>query len=281
MASIEKEHFMKIPMQRSLVILLFAGLFLTRTARAHDGWIEVSPIVEKGQPATISLMLGNHSNEHRSYRLAGKWDAKLTRLMVIEPSGSLTDITNSLVDLGEDDEKTGPKGPKGFHIATFTPKAQGVHIVLAREEQIQQHDGPKFRSIRSARTAFGAFGNPRLMEAKNVAGFDRTFAIENLLEIVPISNPLGVTEGSPVTLEVLYKGKPFPNQTVAVVRRLEGPASAQEFITNEKGTIGFKAGPPDFYLVRLKFDERGERSEGRFDLSSYQATYVFKVFNRP
>lgn len=272
---------MERPMQRCLVILLFVAWFLAGPALAHDGWIEVSPIVEKGQPVTIALMLGNHSNEHRSYRLAGKWDPKLTKLTVIEPSGKLNDITGTLVDLGEDDEKTGPKGPKGFHIATFTPKAEGVHIVLAREEQIQQHDGPKFRSVRSARTAFGAFRNPRLMEAKKITGFDRTVAIENLLEIVPTSNPLGIIEGGPVTFEVLYKGKPFPNQQVAVVRRIDGPASAQEFITNEKGTISFKAGTADVYLVRLKFDERTERSEGQFDLSSYGATYVFQVFNRP
>jgi len=35
---------------------------------------------------------------------------------------------------------------EGFHIATFTPKTEGVHTVLAREEQVLQHgDGPKFR----------------------------------------------------------------------------------------------------------------------------------------
>lgn len=266
---------------RPSVIWLFFALLLTEPGFAHDGWIEISPIVEKGQPVTISLMLGNHSNEHKSYRLAGKWDPKFTKLMVIEPSGRLNDLTSSLIDLGEDDEKTGPKGPKGFHIATVTPKAEGVYIVLAREEQILQHDGPKFRSIRSARTAFAVFRNPRLVEAKKVTGFDRTFAIENLLEIVPISNPVGVIEGSPVTLGILYKGKPFPNQAVTVVHRIDGAASAQEFITNEKGRISFKVGRPDSYLVRLKFDERGERSEGRLDLSSYEATYVFQVFNRP
>ncbi|HEY2989876.1 MAG TPA: DUF4198 domain-containing protein, partial [Candidatus Binatia bacterium] len=50
-------------------------------ALAHDGWIEITPsIVENGQPVTVALMHGNHSNEHRSYRLAGKWDLEFTKV---------------------------------------------------------------------------------------------------------------------------------------------------------------------------------------------------------
>ena len=48
----------------------------------------------------------------------------------------------------------------------------------------------------------------------------RTFAIDNLMEIVPISNPIAVTQNDPVTLELRYKGNPFPNQIVTVVSRL-------------------------------------------------------------
>ncbi len=46
------------------------------------------------------------------------------------------------------------------------------------------------------------------------------------------------------------------------------------------GRAAFAAGPADSYLARAKIDERAERSEGQFDLSSYEATYVFQVFNR-
>jgi len=265
-------------------LLFWSLLFFcsATTVLAHDGWIEVPAIVEKGQPVTIALMLGNHANEHRSYRLAGKWNPKHIKLMVIEPSGKVNDITASLVDLGEDDEKTGPKGPKGFHIAPFTPTAEGVHIVLAREEQLLQHgDEPKFRSVRSARAAFAALRNPRVAEGKKTTGFERTFAIDNIMEIVPISNPIAVTQNDRVTLELRYKGKPFPNQTLSVVGRLNGPASAQDLTTDEKGRVSVAVSAADSYLVRFKFDERSERQEGQYDLSSYEATYVFQVFNRP
>lgn len=63
---------------KSELLILIALLFLRpQLAVGHDGWVEITPaIVEKGQIATISLIQGNHSNEHRSYRIAGKWDQK-------------------------------------------------------------------------------------------------------------------------------------------------------------------------------------------------------------
>jgi uncharacterized GH25 family protein len=258
--------------------MLFLLLSPARWSIAHDGWVEVPAIVERGQPVTISLMLGNHSNEHKSYRLAGKWNPQATKLWVIEPSGKINHLTP--VDLGEDAETTGPKGPKGFHIAAFTPKEEGVHIVVARQEEVAQHgDGPKFRGVRSARSAFTALRTPKVAEAKKSSAFDRAIGIEDLMEIVPVSNPLAIIRDTPVTFELRYKGKPFANQTVSIVRRLDGPASVHDVITDDKGRVRFTAGAADTYLMRAKYDERRERSEGRYDLSTYEATYVFQVFN--
>ena len=260
----------------------FFIFFIAAATYAHDGWIEVPAIVEKGQPVTIALMLGNHTNEHRSYRLAGKWDPKFTKLILIDPSGKTDDLTGSLIDLGEDEEKTGPKGPKGFHIATFTPKVEGVYTVIGREEQVLQFgDEPKFRSVRSARAAFAALSDPRVADGKKTTGFDRTVAIDNLWRLVPVSNPSRLRETDRVTLELRYKGKPFPNQLVSVIPRLKGAASAQDLMTDEKGRVKITTGAADTYLVRTKFDERSERKEGQYDLSSYEATYVFQGFNRP
>jgi uncharacterized GH25 family protein len=119
------------------------------------------------------------------------------------------------------------------------------------------------------------------MEGKKSTGFGRTFAIDNLMEIVPISNPIAVTQNDRVTLELRYKGNPFPNQIVTIVARLDGSASVQDLTTDEKGRVRIAAGAADSYLARAKFDERSERKAGQYDLSSYEATYVFQVFNRP
>ena len=60
--------------------------------------------LERNQPAMISLIQGNHSNEHKSYRIAGKWDAKNTVLSVIDPRSKSIALTDSLIDMGEDAE---------------------------------------------------------------------------------------------------------------------------------------------------------------------------------
>ena len=58
-----------------IFLLISAALILPRSVYSHDGWVQISPsIVEKNQSATIALIQGNHSNEHKSYRIAGKWD---------------------------------------------------------------------------------------------------------------------------------------------------------------------------------------------------------------
>jgi hypothetical protein len=163
-------------MKRFLLFGIFCFIYVTvllaQSSFAHDGWIEISPwIAEKGQPVTLALMHGNHSNEHKSFRLAGKWDPEYTKLMVIDPSGKIHDLTSGIVDLGEDPEKTGPKGPKGFHVAQFTPKIGGVYVVLARQERVLQHGtGPKFRSVRNARSAFAALSNPHPIDGQEREG---------------------------------------------------------------------------------------------------------------
>ncbi|HEV8342760.1 MAG TPA: DUF4198 domain-containing protein [Candidatus Binatia bacterium] len=268
----------KYPFLRAfrLASLIFG---LAQNALAHDGWIEISPwIAEKGQPVTVALMHGNHSNEHRSFRLAGKWDPTYTRLQLFDPSGKQMDLSNQLIDLGEDPEKTGPKGPKGFHIASFTAKEEGVYTLLARQERVvtEEQTGAKLRSIRTARGTFAALAVPTVREAKKLKSPNQFLGGDDNLEIVPLAGLLGLTSEELVTLEVRFKGKPAPGRVVSVIRKTGGATSAQDFTTDDQGRIRFIAGPADFYLSRVKFDEAGER-----DKSTYEATYVFQVFNRP
>jgi len=84
-------------------ILSISILFVPGAARCHDGWVEISPaIVEKIQNATIALIQGNHSNEHKSYRIAGQWDPKYATLVDVDPQRTANSITNRLIDMGED-----------------------------------------------------------------------------------------------------------------------------------------------------------------------------------
>ena len=128
-------------MKRITRIILFGSIalmgFQLSPLAAHDGWVEIAPaIVERNQPATIALIQGNHSNEHKSYRIAGKWNAKYVTLAVVEPKGKQISLTDRLFDMGEDEEKIGPKGPKGFHLAPFTPQEDGFFHAYAKQVRI-------------------------------------------------------------------------------------------------------------------------------------------------
>jgi len=267
----------------TLTVVVCIGWVFSRSAMAHDGWVEISPtIVEKNQAATIALLQGNHSNEHKSYRIAGKWDSKYTTLVIVDPTGKQNTLTDRLIDLGEDAETIGPKGPKGFHLASFVPKVDGLYQVLARQVRtVQQGEGPKLLTIRLAKTAFAAFKVPTVSAAKNLKGFDRSIAGDDAVELIPVSNPLAVFSGGSMTLELRQKGKPISAQVITLVRRIDGSASVQEQTTDEKGRVNFAVGPADSYLARVKFDEETPRSDGQKDKASYESTYVFQVFNRP
>ena len=267
-----------------LLISFFASIFfLPQPASSHDGWVEISPaIVEKNQPATISLIQGNHSNEHKSYRIAGKWDAKYTTLVIVDPGSKQIPLTDRLFDFGEDADAVGPKGPKGFYLAPFVPKDEGLYQALARQARtVQLGNGPKVVTVRIAKTAFAAFKAPTVSAAKHLKGFDRMIAGDDAVEFIPVNNPLAVFTGGSMTFELRKNGKVSPGQMITLVRRIAGFDSVLERSTDEKGRVTFTAGPADSYLARVKIDEETSRPDGLKDKASYESTYVFQVFNRP
>jgi uncharacterized GH25 family protein len=271
-------------LQRVLISVgLLGGLTLPRAGVAHDGWVEISPtLVEKNQPATIALIQGNHSNEHKSYRIAGKWDAKYTTLAVVDPKGKTNVLTDRLIDFGEDADAIGPKGPKGFFLAPFVPEDEGLYQAVGRQARTLQHgDGPKIVTIRVAKAAFAAFKAPTVSAAKTLKGFDRQIADNDAVEFIPVNNPLAVFSGGSMTFELRKSGKPISGQVITLVRRIDGPASVQDRTTDEKGRVTFAVGAADSYLARVKIDEETSRPDGQKDKAGYESTYVFQVFNRP
>lgn len=262
--------------------LAVSALLVPASVWGHDGWVEPgSFLIERGQPVWLQLFLGNHSNGHRSYRLAGKWNLKYAKLLVIDPNGQESDLTPRLLDIGEDSEQVGPKGPKGFHVAPLTPKEEGVYIALAREEQVLQFGGGlKVLAIRTAKSVFAALTVPTVAAAKAHKGYDRAIVGARGLEIIPLTNPLGLREGEVITLEVRHKGKPIAGKVVSIIRKIGGPTSAQQATTDGQGRVTLTVRAPDLYLARTNVEEESERVEGRYEKSNYETTYVFPVFNR-
>lgn len=76
-------------------------LLLAATASAHDTWVQTNTnIVRVGDNVHIDLMLGNHGNDHRDFKLASKIDLEGCTLTVFSPDGKRYDVKDRLVDVG-------------------------------------------------------------------------------------------------------------------------------------------------------------------------------------
>ena len=63
----------RIPMFRTLLTL--ALLVPPVIVSAHDTWVQTNtPLIRVGDAVHIDLMLGNHGNDHRDFKLASKVD---------------------------------------------------------------------------------------------------------------------------------------------------------------------------------------------------------------
>ena len=81
--------------------LLLALSFVASPALAHDTWVQTNTnLVCTGDNIHIDLMLGNHGNEHRDFKLAGKITLDGCKLDVIAPSGKKFDLKDRLADIG-------------------------------------------------------------------------------------------------------------------------------------------------------------------------------------
>ena len=104
----------------AVTVLLFAV-----PVSAHDTWVEThTGVVRTGDAVHLDLKLGNHGNDHRDFRLAGKPNLEASKLEVIDPSGSRYDMVSNLSD-------TGYAPNEGYWTGKFVPTKPGLYMVGA------------------------------------------------------------------------------------------------------------------------------------------------------
>ena len=109
-------------MRRFLGSFSFLCLFAIGALKAHDTWVQTNTnLIRTGDVVHIDLMLGNHGNEHRDFKLASKIGLEGVKTIEVRgPDGSLHNLKSDLVDLG-----LAPK--EGFHSARFVPDKPGLY----------------------------------------------------------------------------------------------------------------------------------------------------------
>jgi len=249
--------------------VLFASL-LASTGKAHDTWVEANTSTARcGDSIHIALKLGNHGNDHRDFKLAGKPDIESSTLTVIAPDSSEYDLKDRLAD-------NGYTPSEGFWSARFVGSAAGLYMVAHTSDKVVSY--APMRSLKSAKTFFVL--SPSLDRvAKENPGFERVLG--HPLELVPKVNPVTpMGPGQPLEIRVLYQGRPLEGARVSYIPR--GTTLREEFddryerTTNATGEVSFTPQEGNYYLIVVHHTDPTAAGEGHKG-TKYSATLTVLV----
>jgi uncharacterized GH25 family protein len=252
--------------------ICFAALVLgfATGLQAHDTWIQTNTnILRLGDQVYIDVMLGNHGNDHRDFKLAGKVDPAAGSLEVLAPDGKRYDLKSSLFD-------TGYTPKEGYWTTRFTAAQAGLYLVAHASDHVVSY-APK-RSVKSAKTYFVVSKSLDAVPELN-PGSDKVLG--HPLELVPTINPVTpMGPGMPIEVQLLYKGQPLPNARVSFIPR--GEMLSAEFDpryerkTDEKGQARYTPTDGNYYLVVAHWDEPTESGKD-YQSTKYSATLTIFV----
>ncbi len=255
-------------MKRLLAGLAF--LSLAGAVLAHDIWIEPSVgVVRSGDWLRLSLMLGNHGNEHRDFKLASKVSAGDQNLTVIDPKGQRYDLTPSLADAGYAPQE-------GYWTTRFQPDLAGLYTAVSTFDKVMSY--APVRDVKCAKTYFVASKNMDKVPMAN-PGFDRIFGAP--FELVPETNPVTpMGAGETFKVRVLYKGKPMAGVKVGFVPRGAEPKGdldpAYEKVSAADGSVQMTLKEANTYLVAAHWVDKSAKGEG-YSSINYSATICLVV----
>jgi uncharacterized GH25 family protein len=248
---------------------VFALLALAPVALAHDTWVQTNTnLVRAGEVVYVDLMLGNHGNEHRDFKLAGKPKLDAITLAVVAPDGTRSDLKPALVDRGLGEKE-------GYYTAPIRTSAAGLYLIAQTSDSVVSY-APQ-RSVKSGKTFVVASRSLDKVPEDN-PGFDRVLG--HALELVPLTNPVTpMGPGSKLKVRLLFESKPLAGARVSFVPRgatlAEGFDEKFERKTDAEGVATFEPGDANLYLV-VAHHEDDKQGEG-YTSTKYSATLTVHV----
>lgn len=249
---------------------VLAFLILCPVAAAHDMWVETNTnLIRSGDAVHVDLKLGNHGNDHRDFRLAGKVDPAGCTLVIIAPDGRSYDLRDRLADVGY-------TPTEGYWTAKFAAAQPGLYLVASTSDKVVDY-APK-RSVKSAKTFF-VVADSLDQVPEDDPGFDRVLG--HPLELVPIENPVTpMGPGQPIRVRLFYKDQPLPETRVSFIPRGqeldEGFDNRFERLTDAEGVASFSPTTGNYYLVVAHHEESAQSGRGH-DSTKYSATLTIFV----
>ncbi len=255
---------------REFVSALTACLFCVVPASAHDTWVETNTnFVRTGDVVHVALKLGNHGNDHRDFKLAGKTELDGTTLTLISSSGRSYDLLPELTDEGYT-----PK--EGYWSTRFVTGETGLHMITHSSDRVVSY-APK-RSVKSAKAFFVV--TPSLdSPPRDNPGYDRVFG--HALELIPVHNPVTpMGPGQRISFRLEFHGKPMAGGRVSFVPRgvtlTEDFDETYETLTDATGVVSFEPTDGNVYLVVAHHEDSSAAGEG-YESTKYSATIALFV----
>ncbi|MFN6191816.1 MAG: DUF4198 domain-containing protein [Planctomycetia bacterium] len=246
------------------------------SSRAHDTWVQVSAnTVRPDDVVHVDLFLGNHGNDHRDFKIAGKVGSlDEVKLEVIGPDGRKTDLVPDMVDLGY-----APK--EGFWSGRFVPAAAGLHCASHFRQGIR-HGSMGLKGGKTFFLVAESLDKPAKPPAPPPAPLPGPLGhpLEFVLETHPV---IGCGPGKPITVQLLFKGKPLADHVVSFIPR--GATLAAGFDpeferkTDAEGRCSYTPKEGNFVLVVTHHVKPEEQGEG-YEKTAYAATLVLNVPER-
>ncbi len=247
-------------MNRWLLTVTVAAILASGLASAHDVWLQTNTnLIRTGDAIHIDLMLGNHGNDHRDFKLAGKLSPEqMDTFLVVDPDGKKYDMKPNLTDLGY-----APK--EGYSSVKFTTGKAGLYLAAFTSDRVVNHGKP-VRGYRSAKTYFGVSDSLDRV-GKNLTGFDRPLG--HKIELVPVANPIApMGPGIPIQVKLLFEGKPLSGAKVCFIPRGHSQGGRRPRIrTDDRRTGQGVVHTQDGHLLprRRSLPPRRKRRRLRFD----------------
>lgn len=249
------------------ITLTLAICTFATAAFGHDTWVQTNTnLVRSGDSVYVDLMLGNHGNGHRDFKLANKVDLQKATLEVIAPDQRY-DLKPNIVDRGY-----APR--EGYWSAKFVPVKPGLYCASHQLDTLHNTT----HAIKSAKTYFVVSEKLDRVAAVNL-GFDKPLG--HLLELVPTSNPVTpMGPDKPIEVRLLYQGKPLANARVSFIPR--GAVLSESFDdrferhTDAEGRAKFVPTEGNYVLIVAHHVEPDQKGDG-YDRTSYSATMTVYV----
>lgn len=243
------------------------------TAFGHDTWLQTpASIVRVGEPSHVDILLGNHGNDHRDFKIAGKVKAEeIATLTLTQPDGKDVDLKPAIVDLGLSVKD-------GWLQAGLTLDRPGLYAITLTSDKVVDY-APK-RSIKTAKAfvlASASLDKPTMPQ--EVA---HNTPVGRGLEIVPLTNPVApLSAGERIKVKLLLHGKPLADQVISFIPRgvtlNETFDDRYERKTDAEGVVTFQFSDANLYLIAAHYEEPSDGSNPKYNAIKYSATLTVHV----